>query len=196
MKIIITIILSFFCISSFGQQPTKPTWKYTGIVQGGLIAGASDYEYTVQTIQGVKKGPWLVGIGVGIDNYFAPGFPVVAHGQYHYGKRRSKPFAYAQAGPQIPWRKNEWEEKFDDQNRFEFKSGWLAEGGLGYQLPLGKKLNLLTSIGYSFKQVTYDEYQPTWWSGPVIPRPSGPIYTGYHQKLTMNRLVFKVGVQF
>ncbi len=201
MKRLFFSILSIITVSAFAQQEkaaVKPRWQYAGIVQGGLIVGGSEGDYSVQTIQGIKKGPWLLGIGAGIDNYVAPGFPVVAHGQFSYGKRRSKPFAYAQAGPQIPWAKNEWDDKILERDRYKLKAGWLAEGGLGYGFPMGKKMKLLTSIGYSIKQANYDEFQMPWmWMiSSMWPPTGGTMGPPYHQKLTMNRLVMKVGVQF
>lgn len=208
MKRLFFSILSIITVSAFAQQEkaaVKPRWQYAGIVQGGLIGGGSEGDYSVQTIQGIQKGAWLLGIGAGIDNYVAPGFPIVAHGQYSYGKRRAKPFAYAQAGPQIPWAKNEWDDKIFGQDQYEMKTGWLAEGGIGYSLPMGKRLRFLTSLGYSVKQVKYDEAKSpyswlfsSFWAPDGRFAPSGePIaLTYYHQKLTMNRLVLKIGVQF
>lgn len=202
MKTIFLTILGFVSFTAIAQQDkgtAKPRWKYTGIVQGGLLGGSSELNYSAQTIQGVKKGPWVLGLGVGIDNYVVPGFPVVAHGQFNYGKKRSKPFVYAQGGPQIPWAKNEWNDKIWGVNQYEMKTGWLAEGGIGYSFPMGKHLKLLSSLGYSIKQAKYDEVQMPWsWflSSRWPPQAGTPNLNYYHQKLTMNRLVLKVGVQF
>lgn len=196
MKATLIGIFSLLTVCGLAQGKVKTPWKYTGIIQGGLIGGFTELNYSAQTIQGIQKGPWLVGIGAGIDNYVMPGFPIVAHGQYNYGKRKSQPFAYLQAGPQIPWLKNEWDDKFDDENIYDVKTGWLAEGGLGYRFPMGKKLKLISSIGYSVKQVEYEEKRINWWSWPIIPGPGDIPWSVYQQKLTMNRLVLKVGVQF
>lgn len=203
MKTIVFFILSLVALNTSSQQsnlPAKKQWKYAGIVQGGLIGGSSEMNYAVQTIQGIQKGPWLLGIGAGIDNYVLPGFPIVAHGQFNYGKRRSKPFAYTQAGAQIPWAKNQWDDKnWMGVDQYELKTGWLAEGGIGYGIAMGKHLRLISSLGYSIKQVKYDELQTPWaW---LISSRWPPVGTTtnlnyYHQKLTMNRLVLKVGLQF
>ncbi|HSK12172.1 MAG TPA: hypothetical protein VK907_03100 [Phnomibacter sp.] len=195
---ILTVVFSIGSLGLFAQSTDavkKAQWQFATIAQGGFIAGASEYNYAAQLIPALKHGPWLLGIGGGIDNYVLPGFPVFAHGQYHPGKRKVKPFAYAQAGPHFPWAKNEWEQKsFDGQDLYDLKTGWLAEGGLGYSFPFIKSTRLLTSLGYSVKQVKYDEAQlPFWiwpWPGP------GAELTYHHQKLTMNRLVLKLGVQF
>lgn len=202
MKKILFLFLIVLATNAFAQQQKaspKPRWKYTGVVQGGLVAGSSEINYSAQTIQGVQKGSWVLGIGAGIDNYLMPGIPIIAHGQYNYGKRRSQPFVYAQAGPHIPWSKNEWNDKFMNTDLYKLNIGWLAEGGLGYRFPMGKKFKLLTSIGYSIKQAKYDELQYPW-GWPISSRwpPEGILMnpTYYHQKLTMNRLVLKVGVQF
>jgi|688.fasta_scaffold93328_4 hypothetical protein len=204
MKYLLISILTIISLSAFAQQEkaiVKPKWQYTAILQGGLIGGSSELNYSVQTIQGIKRGPWTLGIGAGIDNYVMPGIPVVAHGQFNYGKRRSKPFVYAQGGPQIPWAKNQWDDKiWGSVNQYEMKTGWLAEGGIGYSFPMGKHLKLISSLGYSVKQAKYDEVQMPWsWLISSWRPTSGALMEPlnyYHQKLTMNRLVLKVGVQF
>jgi hypothetical protein len=202
MKYVLLSILTTIALSTFAQQEKavlKPKWKYTGIVQGGLIGGSSELNYTAQTIQGIQKGPWLLGIGAGIDNYVVPGIPVVAHGQFNYGKKRAKPFVYAQGGPQIPWAKNQWNDQILGVDQYEMKTGWLAEGGIGYSFPMGKHLKLISSLGYSTKLAKYDEVKMPWsWflSSRWPPEGGNPDFTYYHQKLTMNRLVLKVGVQF
>ncbi len=203
MKIIFLALICLLTINSFSQKDTrsaKPRWTYAGIVQGGVVAGSSEINYSAQTIQGVKKGPWLLGIGAGIDNYVLPGFPVVAHGQWQYGRRKAKPFVYAQGGPQIPWAKNEWKDQIFEMDQYELKTGWLAESGIGYNFPLGKGLQLHSSLGYSIKQARYNEVQIpwSWWLSSRWP-PAGGLMEPqdyYRQKLTMNRLVLKVGVQF
>jgi hypothetical protein len=172
----------------------KKSWHYSGMLQGGFIAGNSGPDYLIQTIQGIEKNKWFVGIGAGIDNYLIPAFPVFAHGQYAFGKQNTKPFVYAQAGPAIPWQKNEWNDKAGENPMYLMKTGWLAETGFGYAFPLGKKVNLLTSIGYSIRQARFDEYQFLFFSGPWFSPDNNPTY--YHQELTMNRLVLKAGIQF
>jgi hypothetical protein len=202
MKTFFICILTLWLSGGFAQQAQQPApkqgWKYTGIVQGGLLAGSSEINYAAQTIQGIQKGAWLLGIGAGIDNYVLSGFPVVAHGQFNYGKKRSKPFAYAQTGVQIPWAKNQWDDKLWGVNQYDLKTGWIAEGGIGYGFAMGKRLKLISSLGYSMKQVKYDEVQMPWtWflSSRWPPARSTNDFNYYHQKLTMNRLVLKVGVQ-
>lgn len=193
--------LWLFALNGFGQQtrdlPT-PRWNYFGMLLGGIVAGQSEANYCAQTIQGMQNGPWLLGIGAGIDNYVLPGFPVVAHGQWQYGKQRSKPFVYAQAGPHFPWAKNEWDDKILGSNRYDLKTGWLAESGIGYSMPLGKSLKLNSSLGYSVKQAKYDEAQIPWssWIDAGWPISGSTPLTYYHNKLTMNRVVLKVGLQF
>jgi hypothetical protein len=203
MKAILLSICTLLAVCGLAQQneaKQKVKWSYTGMVQGSLIVGSSELNYSAQTIQGVKKGPWMLGLGVGIDNYVVPGFPVVAHGQFNYGKKRSKPFVYAQGGPQIPWAKNQWDDKiWGGVDQYEMKTGWLAEGGIGYSFPMGKHFKLLSSLGYSIKQAKYDEVQMPWsWliSSRWPPQAGTPDFNYYHQKLTMNRLVLKVGIQF
>lgn len=195
MKVINFIIclgLGLSLQAQSGHEKPKQEWTFTGIAQGGLLAGQSDLNYMVQAIPAVQKGNWLLGIGAGIDNYVLPGISVVAHGQYTWGKRTSKLFGYAQAGPHFPWLKNGWDEKVNGQPVYEIKTGWLGEAGIGYSIPLGKCLKLLPSLGYSIKQVQYSEMQRFWW-GPW-PVNMDPVF--YENNLTMRRVVLKVGIGF
>jgi hypothetical protein len=195
MKILGCLFLFFCHTQAFAQinkSATKEKWHYTGLVQGGIIVGANKEEYTVQTIHGIRHNKLILGIGVGIDNYLIAGFPIVAHGQYLLGRKEKTGFVYIQGGPQLPWKKNDWKEKFSDQYRYKLKTGWLAESGIGYQIPMGK-LKLISSIGYSIKQVSYEEQQ-VFWIGPIFPFQPEPSYD--KKQLTTRRLVFKLGIGF
>ncbi len=175
------------------QPDDKPRWRYSSLLQGGVIAGANQSTYTIQTIHGFQRNKMMAGIGIGIDNYLIPGFPVVAHGQYLLGKKSSGFFGYLQGGPNIPWRKNEWKETILGNPRYQLKTGWLAETGIGYQIPVGK-LKILTSIGYSVKQSRYEELFAVW-LGPILPFETWePVYR--QQELTARRWVFKAGIAF
>jgi len=196
MKIIGCILLVFCHVHAFAQKSEsalKEKWHYTGLVQGGIIAGANKEEYMLQTIHGIRRNKIMVGIGAGVDNYLIAGFPIVAHGQYLLGKKEKAGFVYMQAGPQLPWKKNEWKAHILDRPQYKLKTGWIAEMGIGYQIPLGK-VKLISSLGYSIKQVSFEEQQQIFWIGPIIPRPAEPIY--YQNQLTSRRLIFKIGVSF
>lgn len=171
----------------------KSGWRYSSLLQGGLIAGANQCTYTIQTIHGFERNKLMAGIGIGMDNYLMPGFPVVAHGQYQLGKKASRFFSYLQGGPVIPWRKNEWNENILENPRFQLKTGWLAETGIGYQIPVGKH-KIFTSIGYSIKQSRFGELIAVW-IGPWPPTGAWePVYT--KQELIARRWIFKAGIAF
>ncbi len=174
----------------------KPRWKCTGIVQAGLINGGTETNYALQTIHGVTKGNWMLGLGAGLDRYVQQSIPLVVHGQYAFGKQKSKGFLYGQAGPQIPVATGFWKDSFNGFNQYQLKTGWLAESGVGYAINLGNQKNLLFSLGYSIKQARYNEqiFRVCNWCG-VRPEPIvAPTYTPV--KLNMNRLILKVGFQF
>jgi hypothetical protein len=195
MKIIFYILITCVSFSLPAQKPEagkKQPWAFTGIVQGGLVAGQSELNYMVQAIPAIMKGNWLLGIGAGIDNYVMPGIPVVAHGQYTFGKHSKKLFGYAQAGPHFPWMKNEWNDKVNELPVYDVKTGWLGEAGIGYAIPLSKSLKLLPSLGYSIKQVQYSEMQQLWWG--IRPVPGD--FTYYENTLTARRIILKVGIGF
>lgn len=190
----------FMIITVTGLAQTKKTqsnrWKYTGNVSGGLILGAQEPSYMVQTIQGVKKDRWMVGIGTGLDYYIVRMVPIVGHGEYHLKTgRKANPFIYAQTGPAIAWPDGEWNAKIGELNVFEFKTGWLAESGFGYRFPLGKTLKGFTSFGYSFKQTRYEELQ-AWWIGPPIWPPPQIDENRIQQKMNMFRANIRFGLEW
>jgi hypothetical protein len=195
MRLIFSFLLLLTTVIGLSQQQADSSnWKYTATVSGGLIIGAQEPSYLVQTLHGIQKGPWMIALGAGIDYYIIRSVPIVAHGQYHLkGKRASSPYLYAQAGPALTWANNEWIQKFQNQDIYTFKTGWLAESGMGFQFPMGKKLKGFTSFGYSFRQANYQERQ-LWWIGPW-PTPQDVPANYTQQKLNMLRAVLKLGLQ-
>lgn len=193
--IILSVILMTTVVGLSQQQADSSQWKYTATVAGGLIIGAQEPSFLVQTLHGMQKGPWMVALGAGIDYYFIRSVPIVAHGQYHLkGKRASSPYLYAQAGPALAWANKAWTKEFLNQDIYTFRTGWLAESGMGFQFPMGKTLKGFTSFGYSFRQANYREMQ-VWFIGPPWPMPQAVPANYTQQKLNMFRAVIKLGVQ-
>jgi hypothetical protein len=178
------------------EKPEGSKWKYAGTASGGLILGAQEPSYMMQTVQGIKKGRWMLGIGAGLDDYMVRTIPIVAHGEYHLkSAAKANPFVYAQVGPAIASPDGEWNAKIGDVNVFEFETGWLAESGFGYRFPLGKNVKGFTSFGYSFKQARYNEVQ-SWWIGPPIWPPPQIDENRIQQKMNMFRANIRFGLEW
>jgi hypothetical protein len=189
---IICFVLNASLHAQNREEKLAEKWSFAGIAQGGLLAGQSELNYMVQAIPAVQKGNWLLGIGAGIDHYVMPGIPVVAHGQYTCGRRSKKLFGYAQAGPHFPLLKNEWDDKVNGQPVYDAKTGWLGEAGIGFSIPLGKRMKIMPSLGYSIKQMQYTEMLLIW--GGPFPFDREPVY--YDNNMTLRRVVLKLGIGF
>lgn len=190
-------IAIFLCNCTFSQQLStsnskKLVWKYTGQASVGGIVGANAPSYSFQTLQGIEKKGWMLALGIGWDDYVAPGISLVAHAQKALSLKKHHPLVYLQAGPAFPSRVNDWKDTtWLGYQQFHLQTGWLAEAGLGYQWKLGKQLKVGLNIGYSYKQAHYREREELFWSWPIIPRPAeSPAKYTYNQ-LDMQRLILK-----
>jgi len=185
--------------AAFGQ-PEKNTFRYRGLVQGGLVAGSNGLSYQVQTVQGIAKNRWLAGVVGGYDDYRMPGVLLGLHGSYALKQKKwAQPYVLAQAGPFLPVRKGFWAAKtWDNENwMIDLRTGWFAQGGAGVSMPLGKKgQRLHLNALYSIKTGKYRENSLFW--GPVPgPGPWMPmIPPSYDNTLTMRRLVIQAGISW
>ncbi len=69
-----------FCLSLqakvWAQKTEGNKIRFHSINQFGIIAGASDANLQLQTINGIEKATWFVGIGTGIDYYYSRSIPL------------------------------------------------------------------------------------------------------------------------
>lgn len=185
-------------------QKTPDKWRYASLTQGGIAAGSSTATYTAQTIQGIQKNGLFTGIGIGVDNYGMPGFPLVAHLQKAFTQKRSKPFIYGQAGVQFAWKKGEWADTVQfarkKQDQYDLNNGFIGELGGGYLFSLGKNKRhaISLSAGYSYKHnsATYKQLSwPIYWD--PIPTPANfDTFTTEEHRFHYRRIVVKVGYMF
>jgi fluoride ion exporter CrcB/FEX len=186
----------FIATAVSAQKNSKPKWKYSGLVNAGVVGGSSTVTYTVQTVQGIQKNNWFMGIGAGYDDYGMPGIPLVLHGQKAFTQMRAKPFVYAQTGIQFPVKKGQWDEKaWNGQSFYSLSNGFIGELGAGYLVGLGKskKTAVFFSTGYSYKFCKADYYMYGWNDFP----PYGDLfYSTEKQSYHYRRIAVKVGFQF
>lgn len=195
-------ILLYACLllgvtTGYAQKKTMQTnWRYANLTNVGTLNGSSGVKAGFQTIHGIEKKNWMVGIGGGIDDYGVPGFPLFIHGQKHFTKMRHQPFTYLQTGIQFPWYKGEWKNTNDTwmQVNYNLENGFIGEAGFGYAFKLGKKLKLQLSTGYSYKSVRAVE--TSWpmfisiWPIPDETRNISHVHFQYH------RIAVRAGIRF
>jgi hypothetical protein len=193
----ITIIVFSIAVTvASAQKNNTAKWRYSSLVQGGMVTGSSSVSYMAQTVQGVQKNNWFAGVGAGYDDYGIPGIPVVLHGQKAFTQMRARPFVYAQTGIQFPIKKGQWDDKsWNGKSLYSLNNGFIGELGGGYIIGLGKsqKTALVFSTGYSYKfnTATYKTFY--WIDFPPYDR---DLYNTEKQSYHYRRIAVKVGFRF
>jgi len=106
-----------------GQKTIKPS--FTSLNQVGIAWGATDDALLLQTINGVSYKTYSAGIGIGLDYY-------------------------ADLGINIPWVKTDKENTW---SKSDYDNGSYVDIGIGYKIPINKKLFANLSFGYSQKKL-------------------------------------------
>ncbi len=152
MKLKIFIITVFIVLQSTKASAQKPGnekgVRFHSINQVGILAGSSDANLQLQSLNGIKHKIGFVGLGVGLDYYYARSIPVFLDLRKDIYNKATTPFFYVDGGYHFPW-----SSKKDEKRRFiiDAKGGLYYDLGIGYKFPLMKYKNLLFSAGYSYK---------------------------------------------
>jgi hypothetical protein len=127
----------------------------------GLSSGQVGSAGQVQTVNGVAKGPWFVGVGTGLDYYRFRSVPLFLSvtRDIALGKRDWL-FLYLDGGTNFSWYKRP-ETPGDYYNSDAFHGGEYWSGGLGYLWKLGDRTSkaILFTAGYTVKKLREDETQ-------------------------------------
>jgi hypothetical protein len=125
----------------------------------GLSVGEVGSAGQTQTVDGVSKGPWFLGVGAGLDYYRFRSVPlfVSVTRDIALGKRDWL-FLYLDGGTNFPWYKRP-ETPENSYTSDAFHRGEYWSGGLGYLWKLGDHTSkaVLFSAGYTVKKLTEDE---------------------------------------
>ncbi len=155
--------------------------RYHGMVQGGVIHGAQDPAFLVQTIQGISYKTWSAGLGAGVDAYFRKSAPLFIDLRKKILDQANSPFLFAGFGRTIVL--DETEKTMYMNTRY--KGGSYYDIGLGYQWDMQKKTAFHFSIGYSQKQIT-ETANYFYIFDPFIDK----------MEYTLRRLTLKAGLSF
>ncbi|MBO9203601.1 MULTISPECIES: PH domain-containing protein [Niastella] len=134
------------------EQPAKKgcSCSFSSINLVGIITGAKNNFYQLQTINGIRYKTWFAGIGVGVDPYFRTSYPLFLDLRKNIFKKSSTPFLYADVGGHF------LKDKTDQLNQWYediYSSGVYTDAGMGYRFTVLSKIGLAISAGYSYKYV-------------------------------------------
>lgn len=151
----------------------------------GLVAGATDEEFLLQSVNGFRKDRLFAGIGVGIDYYHQRSVPVFLELRRFFSRQPSTAFLYAGGG----WNRV-WKEDRGDEGIFTpgYRNGLYFDLGVGYTFSVGGREAFVVSAGYSGKSYSSRTQTPQYCPGGSCP----PRTEESDYKLT--RIVLKAGI--
>ena len=144
--------------SSQTNASSRSVWKFRSVEYAGMLFGQAGNYGQLQTINGVCKGSWFLGAGLGLDFYRFRSIPVFLSVTKDLMPAKNGFFVSLDAGTNFPWYKRP--EGFYDGTFFtsKFVAGPFWTAGLGYKIKLsphgGHALSLLG--GYSYKKLHED----------------------------------------
>lgn len=151
----------------------------------GLIAGATDEEFLVQSVNGFRKDRMFAGIGVGIDYYHQRSVPVFLELRRFFSRQPSSAFVYAGGGLNFAWKEDKGDEGLYTSS---YDNGLYFDLGVGYTFSVGGREAFVLSAGYSGKSYTARESTPQYCPGGNCP----PRIAESEYKLS--RIVLKAGI--
>lgn len=155
MKTLTVTIFSLLSCCCFSQTAGgKAKLQFSSINTIGFSTGTSGETANLQTINGLRYKSWNVGIGTGIDWCGVKSVPLIADVRKTFSANKHKPFAYANAGVDFAWPKETDAYKYSNTN---YKNGFTAETGVGYNIQLKNQTALVLSAGFGYKHQTYEQ---------------------------------------
>ena len=210
--ILLTACLVISAAPASAQQPTPPqpastSWKFRSDDYLGLAAGQWGNYGLLQTVNGLSKGPWFLGLGAAMDNYRFRSVPLFASvtrdlpafwkssgkGGANGSGKRSGLFLNLDGGINLPCYHRDLIYAGEGlSSKFQAGSWWSA--GLGYKWKLAARTDkaLLVSVNYSEKRLK--EVQT--FASPCDPMTCGFGNERYLYEYLNRVFLFAVGFQF
>jgi hypothetical protein len=198
MKVPATIISLLLLQSVQAQSPSKKTMVWNPWVTAEVGAVWASYEpstdYRLQG--GVQRNNWMLGGGLGMDEYRFKSMPLYAQGRYYYGKGKRRPFALASLGYNFSMEPDRTETSWwgirtinpPTPTVYRYGSGYYGELGLGYAFRAQKKWGYQLSLSYTRKSMSENFNASTWNGNDYIQTESRNLYR-------MNRLALRMAVR-
>ena len=139
-------------------------WKFRSDNYLGLSSGEWGNSGLIQTINGLYKGPWFLGLGAGLDNYRFRSIPLflsLTRDLPAFSKRRGL-FVDLDGGTNLPWYTRTLS-PYDGFTSSKFYPGpwWSASLGYRWKLSAQTRKALLLSAGYGMKKLREDLTGPS-----------------------------------
>lgn len=191
-KYLLALLLISVSIFSSAQKKTC-SLEFHSINGLSFLNGENEVSAGLQSVNGLQKGNWFAGLGVGLDYYIHRSVPLFADLRYEFGKKKDKFFAYVDGGVNFAWVEDQVYNGpiiFDDPmmtNSGKFHNGYYTDAGLGYIINVKKAGGLVLSLGHSHKTLREDVTYTDW----RTQQPTTDIY-----RYKFNRIVVKLGWRF
>jgi hypothetical protein len=186
----------------YGISTGQSSWKFRSDNYVGLSAGEIGEQGHLQTVNGLYKGAWFLGLGAGVDDYRFRSIPLFLSVTRDLPafNNRSGLFLYLDGGINLPWYKREptpYQEAVISSDKFH--AGPWGSAGLGYKWRISARTDkaLLFSAGYSMKKLTEKLVgkSPCYaYSCPV--EPIQPMQQSYIYDYLNHTFLFLVGFRF
>lgn len=184
------LVLLLISISIFSSAQEKTcNLKFHSVNSLSFLNGENEVSAGLQSVNGLQKGNWFAGVGVGLDYYIHRSVPLFVDIRYEFGKKNNKFFAYVDGGVNFAWVEGQVYNGpiiFDGPvtNPSEFHDGFYTDAGLGYLINVKKAGGLVLSLGHSHKTMREDVTYTDW----RTQQPTTDIY-----RYKFNRIVVKLG---
>jgi hypothetical protein len=182
--------ICFFGLMIQAAQAQEIKLKFTSINAIGILNGYGASPFAMETINGIRYKSLSTGIGVAVDNYAYRTIPLFIDVRKRFGKHGFQPFVFAEMGVSVPLQTDALPKTLYGQPANDLKNGFYGEWGVGLQKQIAKSCAFFVSVGYSYKQFKYKNYQ---YYFPVSPDDNEPPYIKYNY--SYNRIALRMGVQ-
>jgi len=150
MKRMIFVVL--FLVTVFYSSAQKKI-KFSTQNYVGFLAGSSDNDLQLQTINGISFNKWFTGIGTGIDWYYRRSVPVFISVERGFRVDQKKNIYFSTAaGANFPWKNPEYDNDWNWYSTSKTEPGLYLNAGVGYKINIGKQDDaVLLQLGFSNK---------------------------------------------
>jgi hypothetical protein len=177
-----------------GLAQSKTPWQFRSLDYIGGLRGEDGDFFQFQTINGLYKKSWFLGVGTGLDYYRYRSIPLFASVVKDLMPGKNGLFLTLEGGTDLPAYTRPLYGNFI-KSRFRSGPYWGAE--LGYKIKLSPHSGraVLLSAGYSYKELREDQTEP--YSCPIgapclLEQPGSEPVTRYTYR--NQRLSIKAGI--
>lgn len=188
-KYIFCIWILLILVCTIHAQPKKSVFKFSSINSIGLLSGEIQNKFTLQTINGLQYKSWFAGVGASLDNYGCRSIPAFIDLRRTFGHSKWQPFVYIDGGINFPLHSTDLESNWG--STYKIHNTFYGEAGSGVSRKLNKRLQINFSIGYSYKHLSYLQYNNDYYNMYFPTSTTSTQYNFYYR-----RIAIKTGLQF